>query len=363
MYSMGIIGLPNAGKSTLFNALTKGKAQVASFPFCTVSPNVGMALVPDIRLEKLGRMINPEKVTPATIEFVDIAGLVRGAHRGEGLGNEFLSRIRASQALVEVVRCFKTEKVSHPEGKLNPLRDVEIIATELALSDLEIIERRLTKFQKTIKSGEKEAKEKVTLLSRFQHCLEKEILFVGDLKDEEQAFLREEGLLRVKPTVLLANISEDDLEIPSIHLEELRRYVREHKLELVEICAQLEWELAELSPEEASEFEEVLQVKESGISRLVQVAQKLLKLITFFTVTGGKEVRAWLIPEGTTALQAAGKVHSEMEKGFIKAEVISFEDLREVNSIREVRETGKVLMEGKEYRVKDGDVINFRFRS
>ncbi|MCD6318614.1 redox-regulated ATPase YchF [Candidatus Aerophobetes bacterium] len=357
---VGIIGLPNAGKSTLFNALTKGGARVANFPFCTISPNVGMTSVPDPRLEKLGKLINPQRVTPAEIEFVDVAGLVKGAHQGEGLGNEFLSKIRGVDVLVEVARCFE-EGISHPEGTVNPVRDIQIIELELFLSDLEIVQRRLTKLNKLVKSGVKEAKEKLIIMEKLKDALEKGESPKMICSKEEQKLIKEEGLLSLKPIIYVANIGEEDLNFPSSSLVNLRKYILEKKERMIEVCAQLEMELREFPLEEQREFVESMGIKIKGTDQLVEEAYHLLNLITFFTVTGGEEVKAWPVRKGTSALQAAGKVHSDMQKGFIRAEIITVSELLRFKSLKKAREEGKLTVEGKDYLVKDGDIIHFRF--
>ncbi|MFQ5835484.1 MAG: redox-regulated ATPase YchF [bacterium] len=358
--SAGIIGLPNVGKSTLFNALTQAGAQVAKFPFSTVSPNVGMALVPDPRLESLAELINPEVATPASVEFTDVAGLVRGAHRGEGLGNEFLSRIRSVDLLVEILRCFEGKGIAHSEGSIDPIRDAEIIELELLLSDLKVVERRLTKLGKLVRSGVKGSQERVGLLQKVKTNLEKGNFLGKICTEKEKEELVEEGLLTLKPLLYVANIDENDLTSPSFSLKSLREYASQKGLGLIEMCAQLEAELAEVSAQEKAEFLKELKIEEE-LNKLIREVYRQLNLITFFTISGGREVRAWSVKERTTAPQAAGRVHSDMQKGFVRAEVVSVSDLLELGSMKRAKEEGRVKIEGKDYLVEDGDVIHFRF--
>lgn len=360
----GIIGLPNAGKSTLFNVLTSGDAQIANFPFSTVSPNIGVVFVPDSRLEHLSELLHPDITTPAAVQFVDVAGLVKGAHQGEGLGNEFLSRIRGTDVLVEVVRCFREEKIAHFEGEIDPVRDVQIIKLELTLSDLEIVERKLTKLNKLIISKFNKNKERFDLLKKAKVNLDKgNSLREVSFSKEEERLLGKEGFLSFKPLIYVVNINEDDLASPSPLLERLREYASAEGLEVIEICAKLELELEDLSEEEKMEFIKELRIRERGIERLIKGVYERLNLITFFTVSGGKEVRAWPIRRGITASQAAGRVHSDMERGFIKSETIAVSDLLRIGSMKQAKEEGKVRVEGKDYLVKDGDVMHFRFSS
>ncbi|MBE0477634.1 redox-regulated ATPase YchF [Candidatus Aerophobetes bacterium] len=357
--SSGIIGLPNAGKSTLFNALCRGGAQVANFPFCTVSPNVGIAYVPDLRLEKLFRIVNPQIVTPATVEVVDVAGLIRGAHKGEGLGNEFLSRIRGIDVLIQVVRCFEGE-ASHPEGSIDPIRDVETLKIELFLSDLDILQRRLTRLNKLLKSQIKQ-NAAVEALHKLEKALREGISPLKVISLPEYNLLRDEGFLSLKPMIYVANIGEEDIEpVSSIHAECFRGFVRREDIEVVEMCAKLEAELSEFPEEEKQKLIEEMGIKEAT-SKLIKKIYHTLNLITFFTITGGKEVKAHAVEKGTLVVDAAEKVHSDMKKGFIKAEVINVDELLKLGDFRRAKSDGKVSLEGRGYEVQDGDVIHFHF--
>ena len=352
------------GKSTLFNSLTKAGAESANYPFCTIDPNVGVVTVPDERLKALGNMYHSKKVTPAVIEFVDIAGLVKGASKGEGLGNQFLSNIREVDAIVHVVRCFEDDNVVHVDGSVNPLRDIETINFELIFSDLEVLERRLAKVIKTARMDKTAAKEQA-FLERVKAHLEsgKQAKSMEVTDEDELAFMKEYNFLTWKPVIYAANVSEDDLGddgASNTMVAEVRNFAGEEKSEVFVICAQIEQEISELDEDEKAMFLEDLGLKESGLEKLVRASYSLLGLMSFLTA-GEDETRAWTIKIGTKAPQAAGKIHSDFERGFIKAEVVNYKDLLEQGSLAAAREKGLVGMEGKDYVVKDGDVILFRF--
>lgn len=361
---LGIVGLPNVGKSTLFNSLTKAGAESANYPFCTIDPNVGIVPVPDERLKLLGDMYQSKKVTPAVIEFVDIAGLVKGASKGEGLGNQFLSNIREVDAIVHVVRCFEDANVVHVDGNVNPLRDIETINLELIFSDLEIMERRKSKVSKAARMDKTMAKEDA-LLTRIMEHLESgkmaKSMEVDD--DDELELLRSYNLLTYKPVIYAANVAEDDLADDGASndmVASVRNFAAGEDSEVFVICAQIEQEIAELDDDEKSMFLEDLGISQSGLDKLIAASYRLLGLMSFLTA-GEDETRAWTIKIGTKAPQAAGKIHSDFERGFIKAEVVNYKDLLEHGSLAAAREKGLVGMEGKEYVVQDGDVILFRF--
>ena len=361
---LGIVGLPNVGKSTLFNSLTKAGAESANYPFCTIDPNVGVVAVPDERLKLLGDLYHSKKVTPAVIEFVDIEGLVKGASKGEGLGNQFLSNIREVDAIVHVVRCFEDSNVVHVDGNVNPLRDIETINLELIFSDLEILERRIAKVAKGARMDKEQAKE-LAMLERVKERLEDGKLAIGfETEDEdEEEYFKNLNLLTAKPVIYAANVGEEDLAndgADNAGVQAVREYAKETGSEVFAICAQIEEEISELDDEERQMFLDDLGLKESGLEKLIRASYHLLGLMSFLT-SGEDETRAWTIKQGTKAPQAAGKIHTDFERGFIKAEVVNYKDLLENGSLAAAREKGLVRMEGKEYVVQDGDVILFRF--
>lgn len=361
---LGIVGLPNVGKSTLFNSLTKAGAESANYPFCTIDPNIGVVAVPDERLAVLTKMHNSAKTVPAVIEFVDIAGLVKGASKGEGLGNQFLSNIREVDAVVHVVRCFEDSNIVHVDGDINPLRDIETINLELIFSDIEIIERKISKTVRGAKNDKKLAKE-LTFLERIKEVLEQGILAKNietDDEDEKEWF-NSYNLLTAKPVIYAANVSEDELTDDAAGnpmVEEVRKYAKEEGQEVFVICAQIEQEIAELDDDERKMFLEDLGLKESGLEKLIRASYSLLGLISYLT-SGEQETRAWTITKGTKAPQAAGKIHTDFERGFIRAEVVSYDALIEAGSMLAAKEKGLVRSEGKEYVMQDGDVVLFRF--
>ena len=361
---LGIVGLPNVGKSTLFNSLTKAGAESANYPFCTIDPNVGVVAVPDERLKLLGDLYHSKKVTPAVIEVVDIAGLVKGASKGEGLGNQFLSNIREVDAIVHVVRCFEDSNVVHVDGNVNPLRDIETINLELIFSDLEILERRIAKVAKGARMDKEQAKE-LAMLERVKERLEDGKLAIGfETEDEdEEEYFKNLNLLTAKPVIYAVNVGEEDLAndgADNAGVQAVREYAKETGSEVFAICAQIEEEISELDDEERQMFLDDLGLKESGLEKLIRASYHLLGLMSFLT-SGEDETRAWTIKQGTKAPQAAGKIHTDFERGFIKAEVVNYKDLLENGSLAAAREKGLVRMEGKEYVVQDGDVILFRF--
>ncbi|MFC1772210.1 redox-regulated ATPase YchF [Pseudomonadota bacterium] len=356
----GIVGLPNVGKSTLFNALTKAEIQAENYPFCTIDPNIGVVPVPDSRQDRLADIVSPEKVIPTTMEFVDIAGLVAGASKGEGLGNKFLANIRETDAIVHVVRCFEDDNVIHVEGKVDPLSDIEVINTELALADLETVEKAMLRTAKIAKSGDKDAKARLALLETVRGHLDAGGLARSLSLDEDQLLqLREFHLLTVKPTLYIANVAEDGFE-NNPRLDAVRELAVTEAAEVVAVCAAIEAELVELDADEQAAFLEELGLDEPGLNRVIRASYRLLGLHTYFTA-GVKEVRAWTVKVGATAPQAAGVIHTDFEKGFIRAEVTSYDDFIACKGEQGAKEAGKLRLEGKDYVVHDGDVMHFRF--
>jgi GTP-binding protein YchF len=364
MLQAGIVGLPNVGKSTLFNALTAQEAALAAnYPFATIEPNIGVVAVPDERLGILEKMNKAQKTVPATVEFVDIAGLVRGASKGEGLGNQFLANIRETDAIIQVVRCFDDENIVHVEGSVNPVRDIETIQIELALADLQSLEKRRDKTQRVAKTGDKDAKRDLELIEKLLPVLEEGRPARSiDLTDEEKALVKGWFLISIKPTIYAANVDENGLLDPlsSPHVQAVIEHAEKENAEVVIICAKLEAELVALDESERTEFLSGVGVTSSGVDKLIKAAYKMLGLMSFLTA-GEKEVRAWTIPVGTKAPQAAGVIHSDIERGFIRAEIISYDDLVRVGSEKAAREQGLTRLEGKEYIMQEGDVVNFRF--
>ncbi|MFC2171270.1 redox-regulated ATPase YchF [Acidobacteriota bacterium] len=360
-FRCGIVGLPNVGKSTIFNALTSASADVAAYPFTTVEPNVGIAGVPDRRLDTLATICSPEKTTPAAIEFVDIAGLIKGASKGEGLGNQFLSHIRAVDAIVHVVRCFEDQNVAHVSAALDPGDDISTIETELMLSDIEILEKKIQKDSKAVKGQDEEAAARLRVSEKALEILNRgQTLRVGLEDPEDLAIVRSFDLITQKPMLLLANIDEAALSEGNPHAGVIQEAAKAKGIGYLEICGKLEAEIAELPPEERKDYLTEMGMEASGLEKLAKAGYELLDLITFLTVVG-TEIRAWAVRTGTAAKKAAGKIHTDMERGFIKAEVIEFEELKKLGSLSTAREKGQIRLEGKDYIVKDGDVITFRF--
>ncbi len=359
---IGIVGLPNVGKSTLFNAITNAGAECANYPFCTIEPNVGVVPVPDERLDKLAEMYNPEKVTHAIIEFVDIAGLVKGASKGEGLGNKFLSHIREVDSIAQVVRCFENPNVVHVDGSIDPLRDIETINLELIFADIETLEKRLDRAKKALKA-DKKAQIEIDVLEKIKGTLESgKCARTVDLSEEERELIKDTFLLTMKPTLYIANVSEEQLQNVENdeNISKVMEYAKSEGAEVIPLCIKIEEELASLENEDKHEMLEALGLKESGLDKVIKASYDLLGLMSFLTA-GEPEVRAWTIKKGTKAPQAAGKIHSDIERGFIRAEIVSYNDLIREGSMNNAKEKGLVRSEGKDYIMKDGDVVLFRF--
>ncbi len=357
----GILGLPNVGKSTLFNSISTGKAEAANFPFCTIEPNLGVVTVPDKRIDELTKLVDPERTIPTTINFVDIAGLVKGASKGEGLGNKFLSNLREVDLLIHVVRCFENDNIVHVNGKVDPVSDKEIIDYELIIKDLETVEKRIDKLKKQAVTGDKESKIEYDILLKCKNCLDTgKSLRDLSLESNDMKWIKHLNLITLKPLIYVANIDESLILEDNQHVKSLRDLAHKENLSLIKICASLEEQLYDLTDEEKALFLDDYGITESGLDKLIRASYDTLNLITYFTA-GKKEVRAWTVREGSLAPQAAGVIHTDFEKGFIKAEVIKYDDFISLGSEMKCKEAGKLSIEGKEYIVKDGDIMHFRF--